>query len=52
MRQNSRMSLDEAERIIELQHRIVIRLAELGYADAVRRVRRPAAKADYRESNQ
>jgi len=27
------MSLDETERIIELQHRISIRLAELGYAD-------------------
>lgn len=28
------MSVDETERIIELQHRILIRLAELGYADA------------------
>jgi hypothetical protein len=28
------MSLDETERIVELQHRILIRLAELGYADA------------------
>jgi len=28
------MGLDETERIIELQHRISIRLAELGYADA------------------
>jgi hypothetical protein len=28
------MSLDETERIVDLQHRILIRLAELGYADA------------------
>jgi hypothetical protein len=28
------VSLDETERIIELQHRILIRLAEPGYADA------------------
>lgn len=27
------MSRDETERIVELQHRIAIRLAELGYAD-------------------
>jgi hypothetical protein len=29
-----RMGLDETERIVEVQHRILIRLAELGYVDA------------------